>query len=249
MLPPVYRLGKTRPVHDRRTLLLPDYLRKLPEAPVTTSLTATVPDGNWGMLANDRLGDCTCAAAAHMDMIWTAETGQPAHFTDDQVIEFYNRVNGGSDDGAVELFVLSEWRRVGGVAGRKIDAYVSVPLGDGKLARSAMWLFHGLYLGVALPYTAQGQDVWDVPADRSSPQAQPGSWGGHAINMVGYDAHSLYVITWGAVKEMTWAFWDAYVEEAWAILPSEFENKAPGDFDFKQLQADIAQIGQVNPPA
>jgi hypothetical protein len=184
-----------------------------------------------------------------MDMIWTAETGQQVRFTDDQVIEFYNRVNGGSDDGAVELFVLSEWRRVGGPAGRKIAAYVAVPLGDQKMAKAATWLFHGLYLGVALPYTAQGQNVWDVPADRNSPQAQPGSWGGHAVNVVGYDADGVTVVTWGALMRMTWAFWDAYVEEAWAILPSEYEDMAdvPGDFDFKQLQADLAEIGRVNP--
>ena len=241
----MYRLGKKRPVYDSRSLRLTAYLPTLPPAPDTFSLTGNV-SAPWGMLANDHLGDCTCAAAAHMDMVWTAQVGDPVVFTDDQVVEFYNRVNGGSDDGAVELFVLKEWRNNGGPAGRKIYAYVNVPR-DPITTKAATFLFDGLYIGVALPVTAQGQQVWDVVGSGQDPVAQPGSWGGHAVNVVGYDSGSVYVVTWGAIKEMTWAFWNTYVEEAWAILPLEFQDKAPGSFDFAALQADLAQIGQVNP--
>jgi hypothetical protein len=50
----------------------------------------------------------------------------------------------------------------------------------------AIWLFGGAYIGVELPIRAQDQDVWDVPA-QLGPEDEPGSWGGHAIYLVGYD--------------------------------------------------------------
>ncbi|MGO8790269.1 MAG: hypothetical protein ACLQVL_23205 [Terriglobia bacterium] len=51
---------------------------------------------------------------------------------------------------------------------------------------TAIWLFGGAYIGVELPITAQNQDVWDVPAN-PGPNDEPGSWGGHAVYLVGYD--------------------------------------------------------------
>lgn len=244
MIEAQYRLGKKRPIQDTRSLRLANYVKTMPAPPATLSLTDAVKVP-WGMLANDHLGDCTCAAAAHMDMIWAAQTGEVLVFTDEQVIEFYNRVNGGADNGAVELFVLAEWRKNGGPAGRKIHAFVNVKLGDRDTAKAAAWLFGGLYIGVALPVIAQGQSVWDVSGDGNAPIAQPGSWGGHAVNVVGYDEGSVYIVTWGAVKQMTWAFWDRYVEEVWAVLPEEYElDKA---FNAAALEADIAAFGQVNP--
>ena len=244
--PALYRLGKKRPVFDRRTLRLSSYLKALPAAPSALDLAPFVK-APWGMMANDRLGDCTCAAAGHLDMIWSAQAGAPVTFTDDQIVEFYNRVNGGSDDGAVELFVLKEWRTNGGPAGRKIHAFVQISnLGDHELVKSAAFLFGGLYLGVALPVTAQGQAVWDVAGDPQAPAAQPGSWGGHAVPIIGYDATGVTVLTWGAPMRMTWAFHDHYTEEAYAVLPEEYVAD-PAVFDAAALEADLGQIGQVNP--
>ena len=52
---------------------------------------------------------------------------------------------------------------------------------------TAIWLFGGAYIGVELPISAQTQDVWDVPANLT-PDDEPGSWGGHAVYLVGYEA-------------------------------------------------------------
>jgi hypothetical protein len=59
---------------------------------------------------------------------------------------------------------------------------------DGSIpaVAAAIWLFGGAYIGVELPITAQNQDVWDVPA-KPGPKDEPGSWGGHAVYLVGYD--------------------------------------------------------------
>jgi hypothetical protein len=111
--------------------------------------------------------------------------------------------------------------------------------------RQASTLFGGIYIGLELPVTAQDQDVWAVPAGGAKGPGAPGSWGGHAVNVVGYDAHGLTVITWGAKKRMTWAFWDAYCEEAYALLSRDFiraSGKAPSGFSLAQLQKDLAAL-------
>jgi len=58
----------------------------------------------------------------------------------------------------------------------------------------AIWLFGGAYIGVELPISAQRQDVWDVPAN-PGPDDEPGSWGGHAVYLVGYDLRGMGGVT------------------------------------------------------
>ena len=64
------KLGKLAHRDDARTLKLTNYLTTgaLPSAPATLDLSGKV--ANWQMFANDRLGDCTCAAAGHMVELW-----------------------------------------------------------------------------------------------------------------------------------------------------------------------------------
>ena len=76
----------------------------------------------------------------------------------------------------------------------------------------------------------------------------PGSWGGHAVPVVAYDSRSLTVVTWGALQTMTWGFWAAYCDEAYAILsPDYLEQKggqsiAPSGFNLTQLRDDLADL-------
>ena len=57
------KLGKKPPKLDDKRLYLSKYTRLLPTAPSSISWTKGVKD--WGMLANDTLGDCTIAAVGH----------------------------------------------------------------------------------------------------------------------------------------------------------------------------------------
>jgi hypothetical protein len=235
-----YRLGKKVWVNDPRSLKLEAYLQTLPPAPPSFDGTQGIPV--WGMMANDHVGDCTCAAAGHMEMAWSKLAGTPASFTDQDILDLYGRVNGGHDDGAVELFVLKEWRNKG-LAGKKIHAYAMVRVADTTLVRQAIALFTGLYIGISLPRTAQGQAVWD-DTGQNGPDAQPGSWGGHAVSICAYDEAGLTCVTWGALKKMTWNYWRRYVEEAWAVIPENFDGS---QVDFRKLDADLEKVSSVNP--
>ena len=66
------KLGKQAARHDPRTLLLATYTTPaLPAPPPSLDLTDKVK-GAWGMMDNDQIGDCTCAAAGHLLMEWTS---------------------------------------------------------------------------------------------------------------------------------------------------------------------------------
>jgi hypothetical protein len=125
---------------------------------------------------------------------------------------------------------------------------------------TAIWLFGGAYIGVELPITAQDQDVWDVP-NNPGPNDDPGSWGGHAIYLVGYDfpespvpnpeSRTLTCITWGRTKKMTWAWFEKYCSEAYALVSKEWLNTSgvsPSGFDLAALEKDLEVVSR-QPPA
>jgi hypothetical protein len=51
-------------------------------------------------------------------------------------------------------------------------------------------------------------------------------------------------VTWGALQKMTWSFWEAYCEEAYAILSKDYltGKKTPQGFSTQQLQADLQDL-------
>ena len=91
--------------------------------------------------------------------------------------------------------------------------------------------------------TAQRQSVWDWTHRLDGP-ARPGSWGGHAVDVVRYDARMLTVVTWGGLKELTWSFWDRYCDEAYCLLSTDFleAGKAPNGFDLAALKRDLELV-------
>jgi len=241
------KLGKLPVRVDVRTLALARYVdtTKLPSPPATFSETAGVRD--WPMYDNDRIGDCTIAAAGHMIEAWTAAAaGQAVEVSDADVLAAFDRVKQvdpqTGEAGAVVLDVLNMWRKTG-IGGHKIGAFARVSLTDGSLVRSGAWLFGGLYLGLELPVTAQQQETWDWTGSLTGPAA-PGSWGGHAVDIVGYDGTGLTFVTWGALKRMTWSFLDRYCDEAYCLLSSDFldNGEAPNGFDLDALKADLTLV-------
>ena len=110
--------------------------------------------------------------------------------------------------------------------------------------QAAVELFGGSYIGLALPVSAQQQAIWSVPPGGPTGTGAPGSWGGHAVVIEAYDIHGLTCITWGQKKKMTWSFWDAYCDEAYALLSELWAGKkaAPSGFDLTALKADLKAV-------
>lgn len=242
------RLGKLAPRHDPRTLKLTDYLTALPSTPSSFHLERNENIPAWPIYGNDRYGDCVFADIGHQIMAWTGWAGQEQTVTDAEVLAAYSAVTGfdpnqpSTDQGTVWLDALNYWRKTG-IGGHRIDAYVSVPV-DQAHARAATFLFGGLQLGIALPISAQAQvgKVWTI---HYGPTGRWGSWGGHAVPVLGWDYRYVYVITWGNVQRMTWGFFRRYVDESYAALSHDWltaEGKSPEGFDWQTLQSDLASV-------
>lgn len=241
------KLGKFPARVDPRTLELARYVEVgvLPAPPPALDLSAAVPD--WPMYGNDRIGDCTTAAAAHMIEAWTAAaSGRSLEVEESAVVSAFDAVKivdpATREEGAVELDVLKLWRGTG-IGGHRIGAFAAVAIGDRELVRTGAELFGGLYIGLQLPLRAQEQTVWDWTGRLDGPDA-PGSWGGHAVDVVGYDAVSLTVVTWGALQRLTWSFWERYCDEAYCIVSSDFlaDGRSPDGFDLETLEHDLALV-------
>src|SRR5271169_5820409 len=248
------KLGKQPVRHDPRTLLFASYTTPaLPAPPPAVNLAAEVKN-RWGMMDNDQLGDCTCAAAGHLIMEWTANASKMVTPPDSAIVDAYSAITGynpktgANDNGANELDVLNYWRQTG-IGGHKIEAFVALEPSNKTHVMDGIWIFGGCYIGVALPKSAQAQtsnkQPWSVPPSGTSGDGAPGSWGGHAVPVVAYDSRGLTVVTWGALQTMTWGFWATYCDEAYAILSTDYINgnkQAPQGFSLQQLQADLTDL-------
>lgn len=249
------KLGKTPVRHDPRTLLLASYTTPaLPTAPASFDLTAKV-GSSWGMMQNDRTKDCAFAAAGHLIMEWTANSGKKMVTpTDRQILAAYAAVTGfdpktgAHDDGTNEKDALNYWRKTG-IAGHKIGAYMALEPSNHAHIMDSVYLFGGCYIGLQLPNSVKTQTMhhqpWSVPPEGASGDGKPGSFGGHGVPILGYDARGLTCVTWGALQVMTWTFWATYCDEAYAILSPDYltGNKVtPEGFNLQQLQADLADL-------
>jgi hypothetical protein len=243
------KLGKTPAVYDVRTLQLANYLKPtvLPPPPPQYDWSRKVV--SWPMMMNNTIGDCTTAAAGHCIEEWTTDVGTPVIVPDSQIVAAYSAVSGydpktGQHDvGASVVKVLNYWRQ-SGIGGHTIRAYAALEPGNLDHVRDTVFIFGNCYIGLAMPVSAQRQAIWSVPPGGPSGQGAPGSWGGHAVPVVAYDPQGLTVVTWGALKRMTWGFWSTYCDEAYALLSDDFltADKTPGGIDLASLEHDLAAV-------
>jgi len=239
-----FKLGKLPARHLTGLPKLSSYTSGLAPAPDTMDWTKGVT--SWGMMANNRLGDCTAAGCGHALQVWTLNESSEVTVTDDDVISFYSATTGydpsdpSTDQGGIETDVLSYWHD-NGLCGYPLEGFVSVQPKSQADVQDAIWLFGGAYLGVELPISAQTQTVWDVPAGGPQGDGAPGSWGGHCVYAVSYDSRNVQVITWGMLKSMTWAFFTTYVSETYALLSSTWASSdtSPSGFSFDVLKTDL----------
>jgi hypothetical protein len=250
----IRKLGKLAPRNDSRTLRLANYLAPdLPSPPASCDWT-TKAAANFGMMLNDTLGDCTCAAIGHEIQVATANHGSEATVPDGAILTAYEAVSGyrpgepSTDNGAVMLNVLNYWRRVG-VAGHKIVGFAKVNVQNWKEVRQAIALFDGMYIGLALPTSAEQQRTWSLSGAGPRPFAedfQPGGWGGHCVFVPAYTADGfLKCITWGAAKVLTRAWLRVMCDEAYVVLSDDWVNSttsAPNGLNKQQLLTDLAAL-------
>lgn len=222
-------MGKLCAKHDARVpMLLSLVSGELPDPPDEQNWYSSI--AAWPMDDNDTESDCTSAAAAHAIQQWTLYgQGMSVIMQASLVMGLYQKTKAPDQEGAFLLDVLKFWMNTGietGYGNHKITAFIGVDVSNLAHTKCAIAWFGNLIVGLSLPLSAKTQDeVWDtVPG----PASGVGTWGGHCVLLVGYDATYLWFVSWGRLMKMTHLFYQTYCDEAYAILTRDFV-KPPGN--------------------
>ncbi|MGH7102898.1 MAG: hypothetical protein ACREFJ_10930 [Acetobacteraceae bacterium] len=248
------KLGKL-PATAPRVKALRHYLRLAPVAVaplVSASIDRSGDVAIWPMLDNDTIGDCTIAAVGHAVQLWTAAVGDPRVMADAEAIAGYEGFgyvpgDAATDQGANAQDVLTCWTGPGFQIGGTSDLLAGFCALDTTIdfdVRAGVAWLGVVYAGLAMPLAVQGADSWDT-GPLATPAEGPwaaGSWGGHAVPIIGYDPKGLTVVTWGKTLRMTWPFWRAYADEAYGLLSRDFSSAAIPDEAWAELDADMADL-------
>lgn len=216
--------------------------RTLPPAPVAIDNTVNM-SADFGMMLNDELGDCTCAAIFHALQVWSFNAGKTEKtYSDANVQALYESACGydpkdpSTDQGGVEQDMLAylvsngipigdadhPWQEVD-----KIISFLEVDFRNLDDVKRVIADFGVLYIGVNLPQSVMDNiddstKPWDVGGDETIA-------GGHAVILVGYeiDENGQYIFTclsWGQRFKVTVAFLGAFMDEAYAIVANDWLN-------------------------
>jgi len=238
------KLGKLPVKHDSRTLRFARYMPvRLTAPPPKVDRYSNVPA--WPMYANDVLGCCGPAGAAHQIQSWSTYGKGPVTPTTDQVKAAYFALTGGADTGVYLLDMLNYWRNTG-IAGDKVEAFVSISPNLDEL-RLAVHLFGSSGLGLSLP-DAGVFGPWTVLYGAPNPQ------NGHYVVAVGYDdsTRKITTISWGRKMSMSYDFFLKYSDENYAVLNDLALNASgvsPAGFDYARLLDDLKHLKDPVTPA
>ena len=252
------RLGRLHRSYDPRIPHLSALLagQSLEPLPPSADNTKGMP-AELGVMKNDTLGDCTCAAYYHALQVWSANAGgkmvtQP----DADVVKLYvlacgyNPKVAGEGPGGNEQHVLTYLLKSGAPTGpggatkHKIAAFVEVDPRNLDDVKRTIIDCGVAYIGFNVPASLMPPNqpppsVWTV--DPSTKKIV----GGHAVVLAGYDANGFRVISWGQYYTMTYDFFSTFVDETYAIADAtwvEKTGKTPGGFSLEQLEQQMQAL-------
>jgi hypothetical protein len=207
--------------------------QKLPPIPLATHWADPLPD-DLGMMLNDQLGDCTCAAAYHAMQVWSHH-GRSTLLTEPSqyVLQMYQEFAGydgteATDQGAVEQDILRQWLSRGvpiqegtetrpGPGRSYILSAMEVDPHNRESVKRAIYDCGGVYIGFDVPawlmQTPKPPSVWDARSKQDNQIV-----GGHAVFCSGYNSKTVDVLSWGQKYRMTWQFFEKSVREAYALV-------------------------------
>lgn len=206
---------------------------------------------NWGMLANDRLGDCVIAGIYHALMLWNAMNGGGSSIkvTDERVVKTYSELTGyngteATDNGTDMVEAAKHLRDHGFVddngISHKIAAFVGLHPGDWLQHQVAIRLFGCAAVGIRFPNSAWTQfekrQTW-------TPVPRTGFDGGHYILATSTASRLMKCVTWGRLQPLDQKFLAEYEDEGQAYLSWEMlnpEGKTIDGYDREGLLKDLA---------
>jgi hypothetical protein len=252
------KFGRLHRTYDPRVPHLSALLtgQTLTPPPASVDYTKGMP-ANLGMMLNDTLGDCTCAAVYHAMQVWTYNATKTMVTQPDPDVEKlyiqacgYNPRVPGEGPGGNEQHVLTYWMNQGapigpqGVGRQKITAFVEVDPRNVDDVKRTIIECGVAYIGLNVPQSVQPPNqpppaVWEYVPSQSA------IIGGHAVVLPGYDSQGPKVISWGQYYTMTWEFFAHFVDEVYAVADSDWiekTGKTPGSLTLDQLEAQMQAL-------
>lgn len=233
----------------------------LPTLPQRFGHIMEQPPGGFGMLGNDKAGDCVAAGNLHAIMVHAIATQRPIpKFSEATALLEYSKLlvaEGGlpwnaqdprTDTGLDPNLVARYWRDTGlmddGGILHKIDAFALIE--DLNDLEYAAWFNGASGLGMMLPNTAEQQfnagHVWDDM--NSAPQPS----NGHYVLIVDRNSvGNLVVLTWGKLHAATPAYIQRYWAGGVAFLSREYmlaTGISPEGFNYQVLANYLTALGQ-----
>lgn len=219
--------------------------------PSSVDYTTGMPT-NFGMMLNDTLGDCVCAAINHGRQVITFNGINDERTTPDaDVLTTYEQACGynpsdPSSDGGCDLgAVLSYWSKPGqSIPGgaNKILGYVEVDVSNDEDLNSAIYECGGLLVATAIysnVYVSPIPEVWNYDATASI-------IGYHGVWVPGYGTAGRPFITWGQKCTFSPEYWSKAVDQAYAVIDEGWLNasgRTVAGLNLSQLQEILTAIG------
>jgi hypothetical protein len=226
-----FKLGRLARSHNKNIPMLHTLLEGQPLAPVPAAVdyTTNMPS-ELGVMRNDKLGDCTCAAFYHAIQVWSFNSEHQLETEPDlDVVELYEQAcgynpnQGGEGPGGNEQHVLTYILRQGAPFGpkgnqrHKITAFAEVDVKNIDNVKRAIYEHGVAYIGFNVPQFIMPPNAAPIPVWDVDPSGDNTIIGGHAVVLAGYNASGARLISWGQYYTMTWAFFEKFVDETYAI--------------------------------
>ena len=248
-----FKLGRKRPLATVPQLKLKRYLlHSLAPPPGTVDYSAKAQKTLSDILGNGDVGDCTVAAAFHVQDVLLTNSNAPASsdLSAANAIKLYYHLTGGADSGLDEMLVLNYWQSNGLGPGdkHKIYGYVGVDPTNEIEMKTALYLFENLYFGMQLPadYVAAMETMADGFVWGLAGPPVPAN--GHAFMGMAYDSRGVTIDTWGILGKFSYDAIAYYCSEnqggqLFSVLSSDAidrgTRKAPNGCSWLQLRADL----------
>ena len=198
---------------------------------------------SWGVMANDRLGDCVLACFGHVIEAWTSlSTGTPAVIPDAAIVQAYRDITGydpatgRGDTGMTVMQGLNYWIATG-IGGHRLISYRRLTTGLLNQIKQTIAEF-----GVCVITMGMNQAIRDAFL-RGQPWVN--NYGAiteyHCVPILAYDANYAECVTWGRLQRMNWAFFGTYATEV--FIPIGPEMFKPNHLTFSGYsQTDIQHL-------
>jgi len=240
----IIKFGKLPAKRDARNLQLSSILKAPPKLPPEYDFDVQHNGVPTPMFGNDYHGDCVIAGRAHQTLRFEdAEQKKILPITDTDVLNEWHKENGNTENGLCVLDSVKLWRTKGWTAAKKkykIKAFAEINRKNHNEVKSTVYADIGSGLGLSLPDSALPEFHAGKPWTTTS--EPPKQENGHYVYVPGYTTIGPVCVTWGRKQQMSWAFFDKYCDEAYAIFDAADTLKKKQLVDGMKIDAFLRKL-------